>query len=103
MIRVWRAYDLVEATHLRNVLNAAGMVAFLRNEHLMRVAGEVPFDQTWPEVWIADEAQAAEARALIHEIRRPRYAPGWACTKCNEWLEGQFSACWNCGTERAAA
>ena len=100
MTRVWRAYDLVEATHLRNVLDAAGIRAFLRNEHLLRVAGEVPFDQTWPEVWIADDSQALEAHGLIRAIRRPQYAPGWICAQCNEWLEGQFSACWKCGTER---
>ena len=100
MIRVWRAYDLIEATHLRNVLDAAGMPAFLRNENLMRVAGEVPFDQAWPEVWIADDTQLDEARDLIREIRRPQYAPSWTCGQCNEWLEGQFSACWNCGAER---
>ena len=102
MIRVWRALDLVEATHLRDVLESADIPAFLRNENLMRVAGEVPFDQAWPEVWIADDAQAAEARALIHEIRRPRYAPGWTCAQCKESLEGQFSACWKCGAEREA-
>ena len=101
MIRVWRAFNVVEATHLRNVLEVAGIPAILRNENLIRVAGEVPFDQTWPEVWILDNAQAAEAEALLQELRRPRYAPGWACPHCQESIEGQFTACWKCGTQRA--
>ena len=100
MIRVWRAHNVVEATHLCNVLESAGIRAFLRNENLSRVAGEVPFDQTWPEVWIFDDTQAAAAQQWIDQIRRPRYAPGWTCAHCNEWLEGQFTACWNCGTDQ---
>ena len=86
-MRVWRAYNVVEATHLRNVLESAGISAILRNENLIRVAGEVPFDQTWPEVWIIDDAQAAEAFALLQDLRRPRYAPGWTCPQCNESLD----------------
>lgn len=100
MIRVWRAFNVVEASHLRNALEAAGIPAILRNENLIRVAGEVPFDQTWPEVWILDHAQAAEAGALLQELQRPRYAPGWVCAQCRESIEGQFTACWNCRTER---
>lgn len=102
MTRVGRAQNAVEATHLRNVLESAGIQAFLRNENLIRLAGEVPFDQTWPEVWIVDDTQAADAIALLREIRRPRHAgPGWTCIRCGEWLEGQFTACWNCGSEKS--
>ncbi len=100
MKRIWRAYHVVEAMHLRNVLEAAGIPAILRNENLIRVAGEVPFDQAWPEVWILDDSHAAPAAALIHELRHPPYAPGWTCLRCQESLEGQFTTCWNCGTDR---
>lgn len=101
MIRVWRAYNVVEATHFRNVLESAGIRAFLRNENLIRLAGEVPFDQTWPEVWIVDDAQATEALTLLQEVRRPRHLqPAWICPQCGEWLEGQFTSCWNCGRDR---
>ena len=101
MIRVWRAYNVVEATHLRNVLESAGIRAILRNENLIRLAGEVPFDQTWPEVWIMDDAQATEAFTLLQEVRRPQHRqPAWTCPRCGEWLEGQFTSCWNCASVR---
>lgn len=103
MLRVYRAQHLVEASHLKNLLDSAGIRAFLRNENLVRLAGEVPFDQTWPEVWIEDEREAAAALELIRAARAaPRHAPAWTCPACGEWLEGQFSACWRCGTERGA-
>ena len=25
---------------------------------------------------------------------------GWICAQCNEVIEGQFTACWQCGAER---
>ena len=101
MMRLYRAQHLVEASHIMNLLNSASIHAFLRNENLVRLSGEVPFDQTWPEVWIEDDAKAGEARALIAETRvSQRYAPAWTCAACGEWLEGQFSACWKCGKEQ---
>lgn len=101
MMRLYRAQHLVEASHIKNLLDSASIHAFLRNENLVRLSGEVPFDQTWPEVWIEDDAKAGEARALIAETRvSQRYAPAWTCAACGEWLEGQFSACWKCGKEQ---
>jgi hypothetical protein len=101
VIRIWRAYNVVEATHLRNVLESAGIHAFLRNENLIRIAGEVPFDQTWPEVWIFDDAQAAAALELVQKVQRPRHGQAaWTCGTCGEWLDGQFTACWNCGSDK---
>ena len=101
MMRLYRAQHLVEASHIKNLLDSAGIRAFLRNENLVRLAGEVPFDQTWPEVWIEDDAQAATARDILEDLRQAnRYAPAWSCAQCGEGIEGQFSACWKCGTER---
>ena len=102
MKRLYRAANLIEATHLKTLLDSAGIATFLRNENMMRVAGEVPFDQCWPEVWISDPADEPLAQEILEDFRtrkRPR-GPAWTCPKCNEWLEGQFTACWNCGTQR---
>ena len=102
MIRLYRARHLVEATHMRNLLDSAGIPTFLRNENMMRLAGEVPFDQCWPEVWLENPDDLARARQLLRELSSGRGppAPAWTCERCNEWLEGQFTACWNCGAQR---
>ena len=102
-MRLYRAQHLVEASHIKNLLDSTGIRAFLRNENLVRLSGEVPFDQTWPEVWIEDDREADTARRILDDVRHTqRYLPPWSCAHCGEWLEGQFSACWNCGTERYA-
>lgn len=99
MMRIWRTHNVVEAIHLRNVLESAGIGSLLRNENLSRLAGEVPLDQTWPEIWIVDESRSMEALALLQEVQRPSNRHHWTCGKCGEWLEGQFTSCWSCGCE----
>ena len=103
-MRVYRAHHLVEATHVKNLLESAGIGTFLRNENLVRLSGEVPFDQCWPEVWIADDRDFDPAQRLLADLRHgaKRWGPAWTCGHCNEWLEGQFTACWNCGAHRPA-
>ena len=100
MKRLVRARHLVEASHLLNLLQSAGIEAFLRNENLVRVAGEVPFDQCWPEVWIGNAGDEARARALLRDLAAAPRLPAWSCPHRDEWLEGQFTACWQCGAQR---
>ena len=102
MIRLTRARHLIEATHLKNLLDSAGIATFLRNENLARLAGELPFDQCWPEIWLEDRRDLPRARTLLSELTRDawRQSPAWTCPDCDEWLEGQFTACWACGRQR---
>ncbi len=100
MQRIYRAENLIEANHLKNLLQAAGIKTFLRNEYTIQGAGEIPFDQTWPEIWIESSGQAAAALTILDEMRRAPHGAAWICAGCSERLDGQFSHCWNCGEER---
>jgi len=102
MKRLYRAAHLIEATHLKTLLDSAGIDTFLRNEFLIRVAGEIPFDQCQPEVWIKDLRDEPVAQQILEDFsgRKRNRGPAWTCPNCREWLEGQFTACWNCGAER---
>ena len=102
MVRLTRTRHLIEASHLRNLLESAAIPTVLRNENLARLAGEIPFDQCWPEIWLENPLDLDRARALLAELRRNagQSRPSWTCHHCNEWLEGQFTACWSCGAQR---
>jgi len=102
MKRLYRAGNLIEATQLKHMLEAMNIDCFLRNENMIRMFGEVPFDQCWPEVWIHEERDTPLALKVLDVFKHPLRdrGPAWSCPKCNEWLDGQFSACWNCGTEK---
>ena len=102
MLRLARARNLIEANHLRNLLASAGIATFLRNENLTCLAGEIPFDQCWPEIWLEHERDLERAKGLIADLASNAWRQGnaWTCPQCDEWLEGQFTACWCCGGQR---
>ena len=102
MKRLYRASHLVEATQLKSLLESARIDAFLRNEYMMRAYGELPLDQCLPEVWIRDERDESLAQQILADFtdRKRNRGPAWTCANCNEWLEGQFTSCWKCGTAK---
>jgi len=102
MKRVYTAESIVQVTHVRNLLSAEGIRSELRNDRLAGVIGEIPFLETWPELWVG-ELDYERARELVEqELHGPGLEePAWTCPGCGERIEGQFTECWNCGRERA--
>ncbi len=103
MKRVYTGESIVQVVHVRNVLQAEGIRAELRNERLGGAVGEIPFLEAWPELWVAeldfDRAQELiELELHSHGIEEP----GWTCLGCGERVEGQFNECWQCGGLRPA-
>lgn len=90
----------------RNVLEEADIPCFIKNEFSGNLAGEVPFTETWPELWVHRDRDEQEAKALLQPLRDSRLAqtaddaslPAWECSQCGELNEGQFALCWSCGT-----
>ncbi len=98
---VYQAGTVVEAAHVRNVLESAGIAAELKNDRLWSALGEIPVIEAWPQVWVLDERDAARAKQVLRDVERGPAVPSWTCPACGEWLEGQFTACWHCGAERS--
>ena len=40
--------------HIRNLLENQGLVCITKNEHLTIASGEIPLNECWPEIWVAD-------------------------------------------------
>ena len=99
--RVYTAESVVQVTHIKNMLEAAGVQTEMRNQRLAGGVGEIPFLETWPELWAA-ELDAARARELVEEALHGDTADEtpWTCAGCGERSEGQFAVCWQCGRER---
>lgn len=104
--RVYTAETLVQVVHVQNLLAASGIVAELRNARLAGALGEIPFLETWPQLWVDDPA-FARANELIERNMRGAGETGepWTCPGCGERIEGQFTECWRCGAgnQRAGA
>ncbi len=99
-VRVFAHSNALLVSHVRNVLDAAGIPVELRNMVLGGGAGELPLGECEPEVWVAVHNRE-RAEALIQvAMSGAADAPAWRCPNCGEALEGVFDTCWRCGTSK---
>jgi len=100
MIRLRRAPNLLIAQHWVNLLEQARISCELHNQYMQGAMGDIPVDQCGPEVWLEREADLPAAQRIIDGGAPTPGAPllRWRCGSCNEWLEPQFTMCWNCGS-----
>ena len=105
MKQVYLAQDPIEANLLVDLLGAEGIEAVVQGEHLYAIRGIVPM--SYPTVWVVDDDDYEQARALALEFDQRQQAGGeqepldpWVCPACGEAIEGQFDQCWHCGEDR---
>ena len=101
MKRVFSSYNLQVAHHTRNLLEAEGIRAVVRNEMLSSAMGELPPAECQVEVWVVRDAEFEKAAQILRSPRGKNEAP-WKCGSCGEAIEGQFTQCWRCGAYRGA-
>ena len=101
MKRLIRAPNLALATLWADLLTHAGVPTTVQRAYASSIAGEVPPDQTLPELWVQDADQFDHAKGLLHELRNPPYRR-WVCVGCAELIDGPFEQCWNCGAAMPA-
>jgi hypothetical protein len=97
MKKLTSAETLILINHYKNVLEAEGIATEVRNQHLGSIMGEVPFFETWPQLWVVNDLNYDRAAELIKAVDAESPREVWKCSGCGEDNEGQFSACWNCG------
>lgn len=100
MKRFMSCMNLVEAHHVANLLQSAGIRTELRNTFLAGAVGDIPFMEAGPQVWIDERQDEAVARRIMQESQQTSLRAGWMCEHCGEPSEGQFAQCWNCGAPR---
>ncbi len=99
MKRLLQAPNLALATLWADMLSGVGIVATVQRSYASSIAGEIPPDQSLPEVWLEDAAEHGRAQALLHEWQHAPHRH-WACPGCSEIVDGPFEQCWNCGRLR---
>jgi hypothetical protein len=106
MKRVFIARHSAEAHFVRGLLETEGIQAEVRGEDLSGVRGGVPITpDTSPAVWIVEDSEAEQAGALVKRYEtgtglESASSSSWQCSRCGEQVEGQFTSCWKCGTDR---
>jgi hypothetical protein len=97
--RVHSAANLAEAQLIADLLARHGIEATVLNANASSIAGELPIDSALPQVWVANPAQAANARQAIETFIHARPGPPVACPRCGEENPGSFDLCWSCGSD----
>ena len=65
MKKLTSAETIVTITHYQNLLAAEGIKTEVRNQHLGSIMGEVPFFETWPQLWVVNDLDFDRAEQLI--------------------------------------
>jgi hypothetical protein len=101
MKKLTSAESVITVSHYRNILESEGIPAFIRNEHLGSIMGEVPFQEVWAELWIKNDLDFDRASQLLDAATMEAESPSnpWRCSGCNAENEAQFGECWQCGGE----
>ncbi len=98
LTRVYKAADPLEAEFVRGLLENEGVPAVVQGSHMGGWYGPVVGPLVAPTVLVR-EADLAAAEEIVGRYISGEVETGepWTCPQCNEQIEGQFTACWNCG------
>lgn len=103
MIKVFQDFDITLVGYVQSVLEASGIETFLKNQFSTSGAGELPFVEVIPQIWVLDESVAERAEKLIADLQaemKNTDTTAWQCPQCGEPQEGAFTNCWKCLSSR---
>ncbi len=83
--------------NLKNVLEDQGIEVIIMNEFASGGAGDLATFDTWPELWIEDDAQFKHAESVLNNIVYNPKDDYWYCRGCQEKNDASFELCWKCG------
>tara|TARA_B100000315_G_scaffold258949_1_gene312902 strand:+ start:786 stop:1094 length:309 start_codon:yes stop_codon:yes gene_type:complete len=100
--KIFVSQSLIEVETLKEILEQAGILNTIKNQNTSMLAGEVPFAEVFPELWIIDDADYDYAKKLLDDWGNPTPSEKseWTCAGCKETHSSAFTSCWNCGQDR---
>ena len=87
------------------LLEDNGIEAVIQDESLPILAGAVPWQDTWPSVWVKDADEAAAFELLKDfgkETTSKEEGEDRTCPVCGEKINAQFGSCWKCAAAEPA-
>ncbi len=102
------ARDLMDAYFVHNIIENQGIKAEVIGDNLLSARGELPFSEAYPTVWVSEVdrnkaleiVEHFESRKTNDENTIEDDQPNWQCPACENSIESQFTACWNCQTQK---
>ena len=90
MMKVFEDFDIMLVGHYQSVLESNDIATFMKNQFGTSGAGELPFVEVVPQLWVLNEADAPRARALIKALGNntdTETSQAWDCPGCGTRLE----------------
>lgn len=106
MIKVFEDFDIMLVGHYQSVLESNDIATFMKNQFGTSGAGELPFVEVVPQLWVLNEADVERARALIKDLDQNENAElmgAWECPACGTPQEAAFTHCWKCSAPRLSS
>ena len=103
MIKIFEDFDITIVGHYQSILESNGIDTFMKNQFGTSGAGELPFVEVIPQLWVLNEADADRALALISEMSESdaeNQQQEWDCPNCQTHQEAVFTHCWRCSAAR---
>ena len=102
MIKVFQTITEVEASIVKSVFLENGIEATIKNQNITNIAGEVPFTESYTEIWVDDGIDYEEIKNILARYQNVKEATfeqaTWCCPSCNEENDNNFEVCWQCQT-----
>lgn len=104
MEKFYTDYNQVKVRQIKALLDDAKVPCFIKNEYIQGASGEIPHQETLPELWLMDGEWRGKAQKIVDELEHDLANTSdieWKCDSCLESNEGQFMICWQCQSSRA--
>ena len=104
MTQLFVSQILAEVESLRELLENEGIPCTIKNQQGSNLAGEVPFAEVFPELWVLNNEDFPRAKEFLDDWKeaRPAENTAWTCSKCGESHTKEFTTCWKCETDRGS-
>lgn len=105
MKKLFVSQILAEVESLQELLDNQGIPCTVKNQQGSNLAGEVPFAEVFPELWVLNDSDLPTAQSILDDWKdaQPVETTDWVCTNCGESHSREFTTCWNCNQERQSS
>ena len=98
MKKLYTGKNAIEINHLCALLKLEGIEAQVKNIYSVSAFGEIPYEDSLPQLWVEDHDHERAAGILSREMSADdARLKTWSCPRCQEEIDGVYGQCWNCG------
>lgn len=98
MHKVYSCENILALGPYKFALEAAGIKYLIKNEYNHGAMGELPLNESWPQIWVLNNSDKESAANICQKVEKEQQNVDldWLCSFCNEQNASSFELCWQC-------